>query len=101
MRDKLWRAMRIKSKATIGELLELADEDAVAAMSNAQRYCLALQRAGFLRRLRRAPGTRPTSNGHVRYQLVREQRHQSARTARQWQRLRPEHRETFQQRGDG
>lgn len=73
LRDRLWRALRIKGKATVGELLEAAGGDTNGAVNNAQHYCRALRRAGYLRRMRRRiPGTSPTSNGFIRYQLVRD-----------------------------
>lgn len=71
-RQKIWRALRMKQKATIGELVETAgDGTERAAESNAGRYLAALERAGYVRRLRRQAGTAPTSNGFLRYQIVR------------------------------
>ncbi len=71
VRDKIWKALRIKGTATIGELLETAGVEAGNATSNAQRFCKALLRAGFLRPMRRVRGTALTSNGFARYQLLR------------------------------
>lgn len=70
-RERLWRALRIKNKATIGDLVELAAQESDKdPTSNATRYLAALHNAGYLRRLRREKGTAPTSNGFVRYQLA-------------------------------
>lgn len=72
-RTKVWRALRMKQKATIGDLVETAgDGTEKAAVSNAGRYLHALCKAGYVRSLRRQPGTKATSNGFLRYQLVRD-----------------------------
>lgn len=75
LRDRLWKAMRIKGKATIPELLELAassdKERTKVAQDGAWRYIAALTKVGILRELpRRSPGTALTSNGFGRWQLV-------------------------------
>ena len=70
-RERVWRDLRMKGEATIGDLVELAAQDSDKAPdSNATRYLAALHKAGYLRRLRRQRGTAPTSNGFVRYQLT-------------------------------
>lgn len=74
LRERVWRAARIKRKFSLPELLEIAargeDRD---AESNAGKYLRALKRAGFLAELpTRARGLAPTSNGCKRYLLVRD-----------------------------
>ena len=69
-RDLFWRAMRIKQKFTPGDLLESAGAEH-RSYHNALKYCLTLERAGYLRRLpRREAGTALTSNGFLRFQLL-------------------------------
>lgn len=73
LQDRLWLALRMRGKASIPELLELAADPTKPAgtgYSNAQRYLAALAKAGFLRALPRAAGTAITSNGFKRYHLV-------------------------------
>lgn len=72
MQDRLWAALRMRGKASIPELLELAADPTKpgTGYSNAQRYLAALAKAGFLRELPRAAGTSVTSNGFKRYALV-------------------------------
>ncbi len=70
---RLWRAMRLKGKFTIPSLLELAVRDEKQPRSLAERYLRALERAGYVHRLpTREPGTSPTSNGFVRWSLIRD-----------------------------
>lgn len=69
---RLWRALRIKGKATVGDLLELAGADD-RKVHAARKYLRALTGAGYVRRMpRREPGTAVTSNGFLRYQLIRD-----------------------------
>lgn len=75
LRDRLWSALRVKQKASIPELIELAARDdkerTTAARNSAWRYIDALTKVGILRELpRREPGTALTSNGFKRWQLV-------------------------------
>lgn len=71
--ELIWRALRIRGKATIADLLELAGRDGRTAANTAAVYLRVLARAGYLRVLpRREPGTAPTSNGYKRYQLLRD-----------------------------
>ncbi|MGE4527983.1 MAG: hypothetical protein AB7D00_06410 [Rhodospirillaceae bacterium] len=72
LRDRLWAALRVRRKASIPELLELASNGEAAALSLAQKYTSALCRSGHLRELRRDPGTAPTSNGFKRFALIRD-----------------------------
>lgn len=72
LRDRLWAALRIKGKASLPELLEVAGNGERDAANSAQRYTAALARAGYLRELRREPGSAPTSNGFKRYALIRD-----------------------------
>jgi len=70
-RDRLWSAMRILGKFSLGDLLALADEGR-RGYANARNYLSILTRAGYLRELpRREPGTAVTSNGFKRWALVR------------------------------
>lgn len=73
LRDRLWAAIRMRGKASIAELLELAADPAKPAgngYSNAQHFLDALAKAGWLSELSRAAGTALTSNGFKRYLLV-------------------------------
>ena len=72
-RDRLWAAMRLKGKFTIGDLLDVARQPGEDGYENALRYVRALANAGVVNRLRRrVPGTAITSNGFVRFTLVRD-----------------------------
>lgn len=78
LRDRAWRSLRIRKKASVPELVGLlldagADPtDQVRAQSNLQKYLRALTRAGYLQEMRREAPTSPTSNGAKRYLLVRD-----------------------------
>lgn len=67
IRDKMWAAMRVLQKFRISDLQTMAG----ASRDNAQRYVGALERTGYLIRLRPEPGSAPTSNGFQRWLLVR------------------------------
>lgn len=73
VRDRAWSALRITGKGSIPDVIMLAAEGGEKNISNnIGKYFRALARAGYLRQLRvREPGTSPTSNGHVRWLLVR------------------------------
>lgn len=74
LRERIWRALRSLHKASLPELLQVASlGDEKDAASNARRYLGWLEQAGYIARLRtREPGTAPTSNGFVRWLLVRD-----------------------------
>lgn len=74
LRERLWRALSLVRKATIPELLDLAAAGVEKnANNNARKYLIALERSGYVIRMgRRIPGTSPTSNGFVRWFLVKE-----------------------------
>lgn len=75
LRSRLWRAFRIQRKATIPQLVEVARNaaDAVDVNSNALRYLNALCRAGVAAKLpTREKGHALTSNGFVRFALIRD-----------------------------
>lgn len=75
LRDRLWAALRIRGKASIPELLELAladGERAETSYDNAKSFLRLLRRAGYLIELRRERGAAPSSNGFKRYGLVRD-----------------------------
>jgi hypothetical protein len=67
LRIRLWRAMRLKQKFTVADLLRLASRDEKSARSNTQHYLADLNAAGFLRRLPPVRG----SNA-ARYALIRD-----------------------------
>lgn len=73
LRGKLWQAMRSTCKFSLDDLLlRSADGNESDARNNALKYVNALERAGYLIRMkRRQPGDAPTSNGFVRWVLVR------------------------------
>ncbi|WOF75343.1 hypothetical protein QMT40_003014 [Parvibaculaceae bacterium PLY_AMNH_Bact1] len=74
LRSRVWKALRLKKRATLGELIAYAaleDTDDQNALRNASRYIRGLRAAGVVKKLaRREPGTAPTSNGHHVYLLV-------------------------------
>lgn len=76
LREKAWRAMRIKGKFTLSELLRAAlagEEAARDPRSNIGRYIARLAKAGILVEMpRRAVPTSPTSNGEKRWLLVKD-----------------------------
>lgn len=73
LRDRLWAAMRLKGKFTIGDLLDVARSDGEDGYDSARRYLRALEKSGVVSRLRgRVPGTAITSNGFVRFALIRD-----------------------------
>jgi len=78
LREKAWRAMQIKGKFTLSDLIRIAvgEADADAAKdprSNIGRYVKALTAAGVLIEMpRRAAPASLTSNGEKRWMLVRD-----------------------------
>lgn len=73
LRARLWKAMRALHKFGLDDLLlRAANGDEAGARNNAVKYLNALERAGYLVRLRRRdPGIAVTSNGFVRWLLIR------------------------------
>jgi len=77
MRQRLWEALRISKKATLLNLAELihqeGDPEPVKVIKDGLAYFAALARAGIVTKLAaRAKGFAPTSNGHVRYAIIRD-----------------------------
>lgn len=78
LRDRAWRAMRIRRKGSIPELIGLlldagGDEaDTKRATNNLQKYFRQLALAGYLMEMRRDAPESLTSNGAKRYLLVRD-----------------------------
>ena len=78
LREKVWRLLRIRQKASVPEVVALlCDGNATAqeiecATNNVQKYLRALRATGYLTDMRREPGSKPTSNGFKRYLLVRD-----------------------------
>jgi len=74
LRAKAWWKIRLNKPFTLLEMLDsLADGTERAAKSNLGRYIRALARAGILGvDEKRQPGAALTSNGHIRYRLVRD-----------------------------
>lgn len=72
-RAKAWRAMRIRNKFTIPDIVmlvvEYGDRDPT---NNVGKYVRALEKAGYLTSLKREKGTSQGSNGTKRYWLVPE-----------------------------
>jgi hypothetical protein len=66
-RDRMWTAMLVLRKFRISDL----EITAGATVASAQRYVAVLEAAGYLSRLRPERGTAPTSNGFVRWLLIR------------------------------
>ena len=74
LRERVWRAIRIRRKFSALEIIPLVVKGAEKdAESNVGKYLRALTRSGFLAALpSRERGTAPTSNGFKRYLLVRD-----------------------------
>lgn len=70
-RARCWRAMRLRGKFTLSDLVALASQDEGGARTNATRYVRLLTQAGYLRELRREKGDALTSNGFKRWSLIR------------------------------
>lgn len=72
LRARLWRAMRALNKFGVDDLLlRAANGDEADAHDNARKYLGALERAGYLIRLKhRLPGEAKKSNGFVRWILI-------------------------------
>lgn len=75
-RTRLWRALRIERKGTIGNIVGMIlqpGENEAKAIDNAQKYFYQLCRARYVTRLPgrdKVSATALTSNGYVRYLLV-------------------------------
>lgn len=73
VRERAWSALRITGKGSVPDVIMLAaagGEKDIAG--NIGKYFTALCRAGYLQKLRvRDPGASLTSNGYVRWLLVR------------------------------
>ncbi len=74
LRTRLWRALRLKRKASLPQLLTLAARGSErAAENNAWMYLRALHSAGYIERLAtRAPGISPSSRGRIRWLMLRD-----------------------------
>ena len=74
LRARLWRALRLKRKASLPQLLTLAARGSErAAERNAWMYLRALHRAGYIQRLAmRAKGGSSSSRGHIRWLMLRD-----------------------------
>lgn len=73
LRSRLWRALRLLHKASVRDLLELAERgtEGNAAM-NAKDYLNALVRSGHLSRVRKGVPEPPATTPPTRYCLVRD-----------------------------
>lgn len=75
LRSRIWTALRIRQKASIPDLIMLTAQGNArekALESNIGKYLRALAKAGFVSKMpRREPGTAITSNGYVRWLLIR------------------------------
>lgn len=71
LRIRVWRAIRIRRKFSIPDLIALVAQGGERDIeSNIGKYLRALTRAGYLVKLpRREPGVAMTSNGYVRWWL--------------------------------
>ena len=90
LRARLWRALRLKRKASLPQLLTLAARGSErAAENNAWMYLRALHSAGYIHRLAtRAPGESPSSRGRIRWLMLRD-------TGPMAPAVRPRHREVI------
>lgn len=72
-RGRIWAALRMQRSGSLDSLVRLAVEGGERdPRGGALKYVSALEAAGYLQRLRAAPGSAPTSNGYVRWLLVRD-----------------------------
>lgn len=69
--DRAWAALRIRQKATVFDLAELARRGEATAEARIRAYLLALERAGYVVRLARPESTRPRGKA-ARWLLVRD-----------------------------
>jgi len=77
LRARFWNALRIKKKATVADIVEASrrESDGLAGVvvDNARHYLTALVRAGIATKMNlREPGYAPSSNGFIRFALVRD-----------------------------
>lgn len=78
LRDRAWRTLRIRRKASVPELAGLllnagaTQAEIQRAQNNLQHYMRALKRAGYVSEMRRERPESRTSNGAKRYLLVRD-----------------------------
>jgi hypothetical protein len=78
LRDRAWRLLRIRRKASVPEIVGLlldAGTNAIdidRAENNLSKYFRQLMRAGYLSEMRREAPTSPTSNGVKRFLLIRD-----------------------------
>lgn len=72
-RQRVWKTLRLRRKASSFDLLTNANDDSKAAADNLHHYLRGLERAGYVQRLtRRAPGTAITSNGYSVWLLLKD-----------------------------
>lgn len=75
-RQRIWTVFRRQKKATFATLVEIVrnpGEDADAMIDNARKFFAAIARAGIVTRMKdREGGFAPTSNGFLRYALVKD-----------------------------
>ncbi|WP_136414770.1 hypothetical protein [Herbaspirillum sp. ST 5-3] len=78
LRDRAWRALRIRRKASVPELIGVLLDAGInyaevkRAQNNLHKYFALLTRAGYLAQMRRDAPQSPTSNGAKRFLLVRD-----------------------------
>lgn len=78
LRDRAWRLLRIRRKASVPEIVGLLldagsdSDDIKRAENNLSKYLRPLVRAGYLTEMRREAPQSTTSNGAKRYFLVRD-----------------------------
>lgn len=71
LRQRAWNVMRLGKAFTIPELVTATSTGERDPVSALQRYCKQLERSGYLVRLpRRERGSRPGSNGYLRWRLL-------------------------------
>jgi len=74
IRQRAWNVMRLPGSFTIPDLITIVVINGeTGAADNLQKYCKTLATAGYLMILAdRAKGTRPGSNGFIRYRLIKD-----------------------------
>jgi hypothetical protein len=74
LRQRVWNALRSGKKLTVDDLImRVAEGGERDPRSNVRKYLVALARAGYVRQMPvREPGLNPSSNGCVRWWLVKD-----------------------------
>ncbi|MBW7998409.1 MAG: hypothetical protein FVQ81_17920 [Candidatus Glassbacteria bacterium] len=73
LRERVWKAARMARKFSVTDLVEIAaQENETSAARGARRYLLALERAGYLKRLKNGPQAASNWKPVSRWALLRD-----------------------------